>query len=178
MKRLLIMLCLLVFGWFLMGFFIHFGLSKWQLNKQAQVLINKPSNSHQYKTFRFSRFEMESLVWLKHKEFKYKEDHYDVVGISWDQIDSVRIVCYKDTPETKFFNRMARLISKKSDTDKRSSSSPIWSNLLKTPLLSNQSASFELVTLVDSKEINFYTYKERSYQAYLTLDTPPPQSRV
>jgi hypothetical protein len=177
-NRLLITLCLLVFGWFLLGVFIQFGISKWDIHKQALAKVNKPNDSHHYKTFRFTRFEMESLVWLKHKEFKYNEDHYDVVEVSWLHADSVTILCYKDSPETKFYKRITRLISKKSDKNKRSSSSPIWSNMLKTPVLGNQSSCFEFITSSYSTKINVDAYQQWYYQIYLSLETPPPKSMV
>ncbi len=167
---------ILFLGWFIVGFFVYFGVSGKLISQNALNQIKSPTKGHQFKTFFLDRSEMEGLVWLKHKEFKYQGDHYDVEEITWLEKDSVKMVCYKDTPETKFFNRMKRMMSKKSDENRQSQSSPVWTNLLNTPLiLSKFNFYLENINSLESKT-DLPLYVEKLTHTDLTISSPPPEA--
>lgn len=123
--------------------------------------------------FKLSSKEYEQLDWVHSKEFRLKEEMYDVVHKETLSNDSVLLSCINDKQETLLFANLNEHIEQHFDIQK--DGKPYSKTLIKLlkiqGLLIDRLGSAE----VQAQEIYFVDSKYLLASEYLPLILPPPE---
>lgn len=171
--RMTVVFFIAVLSWLLGGMQILTGLERQLLDKTLAQRIKAKQKSEKLYTFVFSRIEMEELVWLKRKEFKFRGEEYDVCKVKWLPSDSVKLICYKDEPEQKFRNKLKNLTEQ--GKKNRMHNYGVCFQLFYSVYLEPEKFSLILTHLDHDSVQNFYAYNSNILSQILHIETPPPE---
>ncbi len=163
--------------WQFIGMFIYFQISNDFIKKEASKILSKESYK-EFQTLDISKSDFKKLIWLNKKEFRFRNNIYDVKKINFVK-NTVKIKCYLDKKENSLLQSLTSTIEVKSSKSNKNSNQSLLIKILQSPILSH-SKPFEIPDFTSSFKTNksIFSYSKVRFSGFLTTEIKPPINRV
>ena len=175
MKKTVAILFTFIFLFNLAGYYFVFLGMQHQTRKAMKIKIKQSIPDSQLTLIKINKNENDLLNWLKeNKEFKYKENIYDVVRKNTDNNGNTYYYCINDKQEEKLFADLDTHIKNHIATNspQNKGSKDIVKNIIKDYFSTNNSLNFHQFT-IHNLQFTIYNPLYTPYQS--KVSTPPPE---
>ena len=174
LKKLIPTILLGIFLFQIVGFTIYFNIEKSAIKKQLKTYIKEGVPKTQLKKFEFTPKQYSNLLFTKKKEFKIKENYFDIVYSKKLPNGNLFLECVNDKQETILFKNLAENVNFNLSDQKPNSPLKIVFSILQLPFIESQT-SYEIeINLISDIQKDFFIYLENKSQTEFQVQTPPP----
>ncbi len=148
---------------------VNFKLCKKEMKRKIKAGLKEEELHH----FKLSKEEYEQLDWIHAKEFRLKDEMFDVVRKESLSNDTILLSCINDKQESILFANLNEHIEQHFDIQK--DGKPYSKTLIKLIKIQALLHSYQHNSYIDFNEFYFAKNKYLLASEYLPLIVPPPE---